>query len=418
MQFRSSVRPEMFRDALLSVVWGLLNKFFDEFKRIPTKEELVLYTRNVPQAYVGRADEIVAKISSLASAESVGEDVIVSQTTEAMREYMVESLLERGASMLSAGKISYDTLLDDMKKIVTVSVDTDLGIEVSGAVVDRVVAAERFETISTGLEGLDRVLRGGFARKQLCVAIGPSNVGKSAFLVNHAVGGAMAGKCVLLVTCELPDLSVIERVIRRVTGMERKELLVQVDEATHIVDRFFGITGSRLVVRYSPPKSFGVSELESYLDKVEVLMGFVPDEVIIDYLDEMKPPASLMKAEIRHQHRGIASAFSAVAKERDFAAITATQTNRQALDKQHITEKYIGEDYGKVQVSDVIYTICQTKEEHAAGMARVLICKDREGAGKWREVSVRADFARMYLASVDTVHPVSAPPPTEEHSRV
>lgn len=69
--------------------------------------------------------------------------------------------------------------------------------------------------ISTGLRGLDTVLRGGLRRGELLALSGSAGTGKSSFAVQLALAAARAGALAIYATVEMPREEVIARALAR-----------------------------------------------------------------------------------------------------------------------------------------------------------------------------------------------------------
>lgn len=404
MQFRGVVTAPMFKDTMLAQLWSLVGTFFDKYKKVPSMDEMVAWLRTMSASERERAKDYIAEVRRLyEDPPRFDPSVLREEAVAAVRQFMVEQMLLDGSAMHEAGRIDYDGLMSTMKDILTVSVDTSLGVELNarvGETIATITADDQFDFIKTGIRGLDRII-GGFKRGQFACGIAPSGVGKSTFLVNHAVAAARQGRNVLLLTVELEDFRVAERVVRRIAKMGRKELRVGQVEAGRWVERFFRMSGSRLFIKYARPNSFTVDDLYNYLDRLHAIADFEPELVAIDYLDEMRSSADDRRKDTRHQHSGIARDLTGLAKERQNSVVTETQTNRAALGKRKLTEKDVGEDYGKVKIADLNYAICQTDDEYKTGQARVRILKNRDGWGKGREVPVLVDYDRMLVESME-----------------
>ncbi len=404
VQFLNVLKGKMFESTLLGNIYLLLTQSFTEHKRCPTEDELILCLKHLPEAEKKRLDKYVDKIYHLFHRpRNLSADVIAQETQEAIQRFLVGEFLQKSASQYETNQLDYTALFNDFKTIRNLTLDVDMGTEI-GSNVDRVMEqvakGEYFESISTGIGKLDEVLHGGFYKKQLAICLAPSNRGKSAFLVNHAVGAAADGKNVLLLTCEMTDIGIIDRVVRRILRMTREEMLDNLDRVTHKLKSFFHMYGSRFIVKYVKPNSFTVNDLEAYLERLDYMIGFVPDEIVIDYLDELYPSKTEARMELRHRHRGIARDLFALTKSADVAIVTATQTNKQALEKHKITEKYMGEDYGKFKIADLVYVINQDADEEKAGVARIGIIKVRNLPGRGREVLVRTNFEIMLVEAM------------------
>jgi hypothetical protein len=358
----------------------------------------------MPASERERAKDYIAEVKRLYDdPPRFDPDVLREETVAAIRQFKVEQMLLDGSAMHEAGRIDFDSLMASMRDILSVSVDASLGIELNIQVdemIDKITAADQFDFIKTGIRGLDKII-GGFRRGQFACGIAPSGVGKSTFLVNHAVAAAKQGRNVLLLTVELEDFRVVERLIRRITKMGRKQLQSNQVEAGTWVTKFFNMTHSRLFVKYARPNSFTVDDLDNYLDRLQGIADFEPELVAIDYLDEMQSSADDRRRDIRHQHSGISRDLTGLAKGRSVAVATETQTNRAALGKRKLTEKDVGEDYGKVKIADIVYAICQTEDEYRTGQARIRILKNRDGFGRGREVPVTVDYDRMLVESLE-----------------
>lgn len=93
-----------------------------------------------------------------------------------------------------------------------------------------------------------------------------------------------------------------------------------------------------------------VDDLEAELDHVEMMEGWIPDVIIIDYADIAKKKTALQ--ERRHQLSDIWEQISGMVKERNALGFTASQGNRGSVSKTSLTSEDIAEDFGKVMIVD------------------------------------------------------------------
>src|SRR5882724_1657212 len=78
---------------------------------------------------------------------------------------------------------------------------------------------------------------------------------------------------------------------------------------------------------------------------------------------------------------------------------TASQTQRGALNKEHVDWDQIADSAKKVMVSDVVAILLQTREEHKQGVGRFYVGKNRCGTAK-REWKVRLDWAKIDIRTI------------------
>lgn len=409
-QFKDAITPEMFQDRMIGTIWTLLGDFYTEHSRSPTHTEMLVWLRRLPPQQKERLPDYISKVNNCYNnPPDIADDVLTNEVTDGIKQHLTENMLMAGSAMLDAGKVNYDELETQMKRILSTTVDLDLGIEINkdpAAALAMVGQEERYTPISTGIEGMDRTLDGGWYRRQFACGIGSSGIGKSTVLVNQACAGVYAGFDTLLITVELEQDMVVERVLRRITKRPRDKMLEEHHESLSWITRWFGRAGARLIVKQARMGRFGVSDIEAYLDRIALLDGFVPALIVVDYLDELRPSADHRRQEKRHQHRGIAQDLVGLAKTRNAAVSTMTQTNREALEKKRVTLKYIGEDYGKVQVSDLVYALCQTQEEYEKQQMRIRWLKKRDRGGKGQEVPCFVDYSTMVVESLESTRVV------------
>jgi len=107
---------------------------------------------------------------------------------------------------------------------------------------------------------------------------------------------------------------------------------------------------------------------------------FVPDLVIVDYLELLRPVR-----EIEQEHRAqqrIIEELRGLAVEQNLSVWTATQTNRQGRTVSVITDAELGDSYGKIRPVDFAISLNQTTEEFDQGRMRGYIVKSRNGRPK------------------------------------
>ena len=106
--------------------------------------------------------------------------------------------------------------------------------------------------------------------------------------------------------------------------------------------------------------------------------GFIPDVIIVDYADLIKPEGS-SKEEKRHQLETIYEELRGVSQIIGCPIWTASQTNRSGLNAEVITMESISEAFNKCFVADFIFSVSRTIEDKNTNGGRVFIAKNRNG---------------------------------------
>jgi hypothetical protein len=227
--------------------------------------------------------------------------------------------------------------------------------------------------VSTGWQQIDDVAKGGLGKGELGVVVAPTGAGKSMVLVHLGAAALKQGKHVLHYTLELADTIVASRYDSAITGVELKNLTIFKEK---IYDEIKDLTG-KLIVKEYPTRSASIQTIKNHIDKLR-RRDFVPDMIIIDYGDLIKPESS-GRDEKRHQLETIYEELRGLAQESECPVWTASQTNRSGLNAEVITMESISEAFNKCFVADFIFTVSRTVEDKNTNTGRIFLAKNRNG---------------------------------------
>lgn len=124
-----------------------------------------------------------------------------------------------------------------------------------------------------------------------------------------------------------------------------------------------------------PPYQAGLSEVRNVLQIWKYGEGFIPDIIITDYADIMRPENT--KEQIRHQLDRLWKEHKALANEMACLVVTATQTNKLTF-KRTAQQGDLSEDIRKLAHVDAMAVINQTRDEKLARMLRVAMLALRD----------------------------------------
>lgn len=389
----------IFKNAVMTNLFILVKKFFVKYHKIPTMDTLTLLLEKLPSEEKKNLKEYSVFIKELSETKiDVDVDILKNEIFNAIKNFEVEKFILKTAN--KATSVSFEDILTDIRNVASKFVPKSVGIDVTD--VARGIKHIRHDVkdkVTSGIASLDRFLYGGFGTEEIATIIAPPGRGKSFFLLNVMYGAMLAKKNVLYLTCELYEKSVLKRLYSRISYSTRKDMLDE-EYVVKSASKFFALTKSKGRILYVPSKSMTVEGVESLLDSQRMYFDFVPDIIIVDYLDLLAPRAADMRLEIRHRLRGITDDLRSLSIRRNVPVLTATQGNRESLAKSKITEANVSEAFGKIEVSDVVLALCQTDEEKKMKRARLLILKNRDYiSGACIEVYV--DFEKMLLMDLD-----------------
>lgn len=135
--------------------------------------------------------------------------------------------------------------------------------------------------------------------------------------------------------------------------------------------------GNNLMYKVYPRYSASVDNIRESLDTLEFQEDFIPDVVVVDYADILRPGSGLRNAEPRHGIDDIWKNLAALAAERHCTVITASQGNRGSLKKVQKDEADIAEWIGKLGHVDIFGALNQTPVEKKKGVLRFSLLAHR-----------------------------------------
>jgi len=223
------------------------------------------------------------------------------------------------------------------------------------------------------LPGLDKFIGGGPAGGELYVVMAPTGGGKSMMLVRNAVAALLAGKKVVYYTLELSEIIVGQRFDACLNNIPIKNV---VDFKETIIETAKDLK-INLIIKQFPDGVATVNTLYSHLDWLKCNENFIPDVIIVDYADNMKP---LQKGEqLRHDLVEIYKELRAMAIEHGVPVLTASQTSGDGYAKKELSLGMTAESKGKNNIADLVLGFGRDPEQERTNRASLKILKNRNG---------------------------------------
>ncbi len=147
---------------------------------------------------------------------------------------------------------------------------------------------------------------------------------------------------------------------------------------------------TRLRIKGFPSGSLTIEQLEAYLDVLEMTEGFVPDLLIVDYVDEM-----CVTSHGKRRYEAIGDLYTAlrgVAGKRNLAAVTVSQASKEAEHRRWVTRDNAAEAFSKIAKADVGFTFSRTVAEERLGLGRLNLIRARNDGGVHTRVVISQSY--------------------------
>ena len=149
--------------------------------------------------------------------------------------------------------------------------------------------------------------------------------------------------------------------------VEAKPLTTQ--KMVQVANAFKEAYGNSFKLQVYPRFSANIIDIKHDLDLLESTENFVPDLIVIDYADILKPESNNTAGTQKEDETWIA--LAQLAGERNALTITPTQITKEGQDAKIIEVKHTARWSGKLGHVDAIYGINQTQEEKDRGQQRL-----------------------------------------------
>ena len=252
-----------------------------------------------------------------------------------------------------------------------------------------------------GIPGIDRNRKGYSRGEFFCILAGPKGK-KSWTLVHTAVTGLLHGLNVAYYSFEMSEKQLaarIDRTIGSFKGIDNKYKKVprfyydtvtnktkfeMIDRpcitsvkdrvaARKVIKRF----GGRIFLKKFPMGGKSILDVEAHLNELERFEKFVPDLIITDYADIMKPIDA--KKQTRDQVNETYINHKRLADERSAVVGTASQTGRGFINSSIISKAAPAEDIRKSANVDLMLSIAQTEQMKEQSIASAFVAAARTG---------------------------------------
>ena len=368
------IKPEYFENKILSDIIALTVKFYEQYKRAPVFDELIeetstFLTKNAKLP----ADvywEKLGKLGVMAETEDfsyVKDKAVDFARYQAMKREILDA----------SGKIKktrdYGQIVSAIKEASMIGEDlADLGEFYFETLEERIAKRRSGDTraqkaIPTGIDKFDRLLGGGIAPPELGIIMGMTFAGKTILAVNFAFGAAMAGYNV----CHYVLESSVDRtwVIydSRISGISKDELVTRDAEMKGAICNEFEIkTGGRktgrIIAKKYPAQGASALTIESHLQKLQMLEGFKPDLIIIDYLGLMRPAdkrinITASSTGVYHMLGFISKELLALAHQQNLAIWLLHQANKASESKKYVGLGHSADSQQPIRDADIVVSL-------------------------------------------------------------
>jgi hypothetical protein len=403
LQLRGIAQPKLFKSSFSTIIAEWVWEFFEHTTQAPEKAIEEIFIKK--QKEIQDDDEVELIAEFLQQLSNDWENIQIQNLTYTVKNAIdyfklrsLERLQDRIKGAVNKGESALaERLISEYRNVERpVGRGVDL-LEDDGAIREAFTHENEFLFRFPGELG---ECVGNFNRGDFLSWLGAMKRGKTHYLWYTGYKALFSGLKVLFISLEMTENAMLRRMWQTLNGKPIKKKLIKIpyfketdklydikfrEEKKDPIDlseirtkqkfyRQFIRTGDLKLITY-PSYSASVRDIETELINLEYYQNFIPDVVVVDYADLLKP---LERGEYRHQLDSTWKALRGLAQDRSILVVTASQTNRAGLTRD-VGGESIAEDVRKLAHVTQMLSLNQSKVEKEDGVMRVETAVQREG---------------------------------------
>lgn len=395
----NSLEATYFDNKITKTIFIAFSSYFEKYNTLPSEKVLTNRLQKVnieEQLYTKPLEFIYNQEISDKDREYLFDEV----KSFAKRARMSNALW-KSVDLLQEGK--FDEINELVKDALLFNADINIGSDIWD--IDK-----RYEhilnvqqnKIKSGWSFLDKLLGGGWEKKTLSCFGAPPGVGKSIFLVNCGVNALINNYNTVIYTLEISEERLGMRFDACLSRIPSFQLKTTIDDLKTKMDEIKARTKGRLFIKEFPTKKANVNTFRAHLEKLKVYHEFVPDLILVDYADIMAP---IHHYGSRYEELGsIYEDLRGLAVEMEVPIVTASQTNRESMNKdggtrETISGALVADSLIKLQILDFFATISQSQDQRGQNKLSLYIAKNRNGEAH-QKIHYDIDYSTFKLTQL------------------
>jgi replicative DNA helicase len=402
------LKTEYFQDRKEAVIASELIRFFNEYNKPASPEILAIEVGNRKDLNDKEIPEFEVYINELASKET-NVDWLLGETEKFCKDKAVYNAILHSIKIIDGGDKLHtkDSLPSILSDALAVSFDNHVGHDYIEDYDERYDFYHRVEEkIPFDLDLFNKITKGGLSKKTLNVVLAGTGVGKSLFMCHVAASSLMQGKNVLYITMEMAEERIAERIDANLMNIGMDELKI-IDRELY-QKRFNKVstkTQGKLIIKEYPTAGAHAGHFKGLLEELKTKKKFVPDMVIIDYLNICSSSRMKQGANVNSYTyiKSIAEELRGLAVEYAVPILSATQTTRSGFANTDVELTDTSESFGLPATVDFMFALISSEELEGLNQILVKQLKNRYGdPAYYKKFVIGVDRSKMKLYNVES----------------
>lgn len=375
------IKEEYFKEPSDKALFRSISTFIAKYNCLPTKEAVSISLANDKFLYEEHLNDAFVKLDGYAQKKQEL-DWLVNTTEEYCKNKALYNAAIKAVSIYdgSEKKLDVNAIPKIYEDALSISFDPHIGHDYfDDADARYAFMHDRPDKIAFDLDICNKVTRGGVQKKTLNILAAGVHVGKTLGLCHLAAGYLQAGKRVLFITLETPEEQITLRVDQNLLNISDEDLeTIPKDVWDKKINKLRAQTIGKLKVKGYPPSTVHANNFRALLSELKLKQGFIPEIIIIDYLNICQSAMSFKSADNMYgKGKAVAEEIRALAFEYDIPIWTAVQLNREGAESSNPNMSDLAESHAIAATADLMWAIVANDKMKQLGQILIIQLKNR-----------------------------------------
>ena len=359
------LKPEYFRAQPEKIIFSEIQDHIKEYNKAPGVSALANIVADRNDLNENIFKNCIEVLNGLGKTKTDDPEWLVHETEKWAKDAAVYNGIVDSIAILEGKdtKKPKDSIPDMLTDALAVSLDTSVGhnyIEDSSERWD--YYHKREQRYPFGIEMLDKITGGGISPKTLTVFLGGTGSGKTLVKTHLASQYIKQGFDVLYITMEMAQERIAERVDANLLDIDLDQIRhLPRDSFNSKIEKMMNSTRNfgRLVIKEYPTSGAHVGNFRSLLRELKIKKRFVPQIIILDYLNICASNRVKWTANMNTYVyiKSIAEEIRGFAVESKVPVITSSQLNREGFMSSDPDLSNISESFGLPATADLMLAV-------------------------------------------------------------
>lgn len=403
------LKPEYFSNSEDRILFKEIAGFVLKYNTQPTYDALMIEVDSLKGSTDDTIKSVIKTIGEIEKdTNQTNIDWLVESTEKFCQERAIFNAMTEALEIMNGkGKHDKGAIPELLSDALAITFDPNVGHDFLEQTNERFEYYHRHvEKMPFDIDVFNKATKNGVSKKTLNLIMGGVHTGKTLFLCHLSAWYLVMGKSVLYITLEMAEEEIAKRIEANTLNIAIDDLLVlSKDMYDKKVERLKQKTQGKLIIKEFPATSATVVHIKALLNELRLKKNFVPDVIMIDYLNLMA--SSRIRASGAQDTytyvKSIAEEVRGLAQQSALPIWSATQLNRAGYNSSDPDMTDTAESFGLPATLDLQWVLVASEQMKALNQIMVKQLKNRyDNLDNMKRFVIGVDKSKMTLYDVET----------------